>query len=290
MILSGFTDEVSADLDKQIEACRHLGWDTIDLRTVGDKNICHLTEAEMDGVLESLDLAGLKPLCFGSPIANWSRPLTYSLEDEIKELEHAAVLMHKCNVKGIRIMSYKTDDLLSADDPFGGQIASRLKELVTVAEHQGITLLHENCDTWGGQSMEHTKFLLDQISSPSFRLIFDTGNPPGSKDVRGSEPYRYQKGLDFLKQVVDFVDVVHIKDARHEGDELEYCSPAKGEGQIPEILSFLKNRGYDGPFSIEPHMAVVFHDDSVKADDKKRWDTFISYANDTQALLKQAGY
>lgn len=290
MILSGFTDEVSADLDLQIKACRFLGWNYIDLRTVGDKNICHLSEAEMDIVLEKLDAAGLKALSFGSPIANWSRPVSYSLDDEIKELEHAAVLMHKCRVQGIRIMSYKTDALLSADDPFGFKVASRLKTLVSVAEDAGITVLHENCETWGGQSVDHTKYLLDEISSDSFRLIFDTGNPPGNKDVRGSAPFSYQKALDFLKEVAEFVDIVHIKDARLKGDELEYCSPGEGNGQIPEILSFLKERGYDGPFSIEPHMAVVFHDDSVKADDRKRWDTFINYARDSRSLLQQAGY
>lgn len=291
MILTGFTDEVSSEFEKQMETCRFLGWDKIDLRTVGDKNVCHLEMAEMEALQERLNALGIGIASFGSPIANWSRPLTHPLEEEIRELEHAAALMRLCAVKGIRVMSYKTEGLLTADDPFGESVAARLKELSVVAEHQGVVLLHENCETWGGQSLEHTRFLLDRIDSPAFRLIFDTGNPPGTPDVRGKEPFGRQKGLDFLKAVYEAVDMVHIKDARFTGDgKVEYTWPGEGEGQLPGIFSFLREKSYGGPFSIEPHMAVVYHDDSVKSDEQKRWDTFIEYAGRSRLLLKDAGF
>ena len=290
MTLTGFTDEVSSDLEKQLEACRFLGWNQIDLRTVGDKNICHLHKSEMESLLESLDASELKIASFGSPIANWSRPLDFPLNDEIRELEHAAALMHMGGVKGIRVMSYKTDALLPSTDPFGGKVIKRLKTLSTAAADLGIVLLHENCETWGGQSCEHTLRLLDEIDSSAFRLIFDTGNPPGTPDVRGNEPYDRQKGLDFLKAVYDAVDMVHIKDACYTADEkVEYTWPGEGEGQLPEIFSFLKDKGYTGPFSIEPHMAVVYHDDSVRSDEQKRWDIFTEYARKSRALLETAG-
>ncbi len=294
MILTGFTDEFSPDFRKQLEACRFLDWDHIDLRTVGEKNICHLGTHEMEEILEQLSASDIRIASFGSPIANWSRPLSHPLEEEIRELEHAASLMRMAGVRGIRVMSYKTDALLSPGDPFGEEVVKRLKELSIAAENQGIVLLHENCETWGGQSPDHTLFLLDRVDSPAFRLIFDTGNPPGTPDVRGKEPYGRQKGLDFIRAVYEAVDMVHIKDARYvpenPADEIEYTWPGEGEGQLQEVFSFLKKKGYEGPFSIEPHMAVVYHDESVQSDEQVRRDTFYEYARRSRILLEEAGF
>ena len=290
MILTGFTDEVSPSIGKQIEACRHLGWDSIDLRTLGEKNICHLSLPEMDELMERLSSAGIRPICFGSTIANWSRTTAYSLKDEIEELKHAALLMRRAGTGAIRIMSYKTDKPVSVGDPSGILIARRLKELSRVAEDEGITLFHENCETWGGQSFEHTLFLLDQIQSESFKLIFDTGNPPGTPDLRGEGPYDYQRGLPFLKEVYSAVGIVHIKDSVMKEGKLNYVWPGEGAGEIPEILSYLKKRNFSGPVSIEPHMAVVFHDASVHSGEEQRWNTFVEYARRTEVLLKEAGF
>ncbi|MEJ2058445.1 MAG: hypothetical protein P8X39_11475 [Desulfofustis sp.] len=44
--ISGFTDEVSDDLDVQIRALKELGWSHIDLRTVDGKNVSGLSDDE----------------------------------------------------------------------------------------------------------------------------------------------------------------------------------------------------------------------------------------------------
>ncbi len=291
MILTGFTDEVSPDFSRQVDACRVLSWDWIDLRTVGDKNICHLETGEMENLLEVLRDSGIRIASFGSPVANWSRSLDYPLKDEIRELEHAAGLMRMADVKGIRIMSYQTDAPIPLHDPVRDKVLNRLKELSRVAGNEGIVLLHENCETWGGQSLEHTLFLLDNIHLPAFRLIFDTGNPPGSPDIRGTVPFKRQNSLEFLKAVYEAVDMVHIKDARFsKEDGTVYTWPGEGDAGLSGIFSWLKKQEYSGPFSIEPHLAVVYHDESVKSDEKKRWDMFIEYARRSSRLLKAAGF
>jgi sugar phosphate isomerase/epimerase len=290
MILTGFTDEVSTSLDKQIDVCKALDWSYIDLRTVGEKNICHLSSDEFEILYNLLDKAELKILCFGSPIANWSRSVDYPLKDEILELQKASRLMKKGNVPYIRIMSYALETPSPVTDSLGMTIAKRLNILAKVAEDEGIILLHENCETWGGQSRFHTQFLLDNISSPSFKLIFDTGNPPGTLNITGESPYQFQDSLNFLKSIYDSVELVHIKDAKLEDSQVIYKWPGEGDARIGEILTFLKSRDFKVPISIEPHLEVVYHDKSVKSSTQKQWDTFIEYAERANSLLYKAGF
>ena len=46
---------------------------------------------------------------------------------------------------------------------------------------------------------------------------------------------------------------------------------------------------YDGYLSIEPHMAVVFHDSSVTAPDEIRRRNYVTYGHKLESLLKELG-
>ncbi len=52
-----------------------------------------------------------------------------------------------------------------------------------------------------------------------------------------------------------------------------------------QILKDLKLRGYSGGLSIEPHMAVVYHDNSVKASQESRMANYVEYGQRMEALL-----
>ena len=52
-----------------------------------------------------------------------------------------------------------------------------------------------------------------------------------------------------------------------------------------DILKDALARGYDAGISIEPHVAVVFHDAAVKAGDKQIYDSFIRYARQLEAMI-----
>ena len=77
-----------------------------------------------------------------------------------------------------------------------------------------------------------------------------------------------------------------------EGQTLKtYTYAGEGNGCIPEILTDLFKHGYDGGISIEPHVAVVFHDTENKEDPellkKRRYDTYIDYGKRFESLLKE---
>jgi len=291
MMVTGFTDEAASDIDGQIEICRSLGWKHIDLRTVDGTNITNLKDPDFDRVCEKLSDAGLKAVSFGSEIANWGRGIDAPFDRDLEEIERAIPRMRRLGVNMIRIMSYRTDGGALGEKPAEErEIIRRLREIVKRAEDGGVVCIHENCETWGGQSADHTRFLLEKIDSPAFRLVFDTGNPFVTVDRRGRQPYGYQDSLSFYHDVRDAVAYIHIKDGRMEGDEALYTFPGEGDGRIPELLAELYRDGYEAGVSIEPHVAVVFHDPSVTASEEYRREVFIRYAEKTDRLLKDAGY
>jgi sugar phosphate isomerase/epimerase len=305
MYLTGITDEAADDLDGQIRACRELGWEWIDLRTIDGVNITNISDAEFDRLLEKLDAAGLRISSFGSAIANWGRRVTDPLETDLEELERAIPRMQKAGTRFLRIMSYRPEATAPtataggtaaatgspwSDAELKDEVIRRLTEITRRAEDGGIVCLHENCDTWGGQSYEHTLELLERIDSPAFSLVFDTGNPVETRDARPGADGAYQDAYEFYRAVRDHIGYVHIKDGYVEGERTVYAFPGEGNARIPEILSDLFDSGYDGGFSIEPHVAVVFHDPSVTADAGERWRSFFEYARRTEDLLRQAGY
>lgn len=288
--LSGFTDEVSASLQRQIEATEALGWSHLDLRTLDGSNVVDLEEDEFEAALSQLAARGIRVSSFGSALANWGRTVEIPLREEVRQLRRAAERMRRAHVSFLRVMSYRMPE----NAPVGGlpdlerEILLRLRRFAEVAEDEGIVCVHENCETWGGQSIEHTMRIIDATRSDAFKLVFDTGNPVGLPDVRGEAPYPRQDALEFYEAVKEHVVQVHIKDGRWNGEELEYTLPGEGEARVPEILLALFRDGYQGVISIEPHTAMVFHDPSRVADREERWNAYLEYGRRMELLLREA--
>ncbi len=288
-IISGFPDEVSDDLTMQIRALKELGWGSIDLRTVNGKNVSSLSDAEFDAVHRQLEENDIAISCFGSTIANWSRDACSSAELDLAEMKTSIRHMNKAGVRFIRIMSYRIGSPVKLGSSLEPVIFSNLKKIVRMAEDHGIVCLHENCETWGGQSSQHTLRLLERVNSPALKLVFDTGNPVSMLDVRGQQPFSYQDSLKFFQEVREHVAYLHIKDACWDNDTLHYTLPGKGSGKVKEILRLVSEYDMAMPVSIEPHVAVVFHDPSKKASFEQRWNSFIDYGNQLVTMAEEAG-
>jgi len=63
--------------------------------------------------------------------------------------------------------------------------------------------------------------------------------------------------------------------------------PGKGDREVKRILKDLLVAGYDGGISIEPHIKVVFHDDSVQAQAQARLDNYVEYGHRMERLIKE---
>ena len=288
-IISGFTDEVSDDLDVQIRALRELGWNHIDLRTVDGKNVSTLSDGEFARVHRKLEENGITIACFGSTVANWGREVDSDLERDLEELRTSIRHMQTAGVNYIRIMSYKVSEPEPLGTSMEERVISSIRKIAEIAEDNGVICLHENCQTWGGQSHEHSLRLIEAVDSPALRLVYDTGNPVSMKDVSGNAPYSYQDPYLFFEKVKEFVDYIHIKDAVVENEEPRYVFPGEGGGRVREILKSAAEKRPGLPISIEPHVAVVFHDPSVQASLEERWSSFIDYGRQAVRVAEEAG-
>jgi len=298
MFFTGFADEAARDLDGQIEATKALGWSKIESRNIDGKNIHDISEADFEVVQGKLKDAGIEINCFGSAIANWSKDPTNPEDTKasLEMLDRALPRMKKLGTTLLRGMSCKMMKDRSPQDPdVEKSVFSHLKEMVTRCQEHGITYGHENCMNYGGQSYEHSIKLVEAMDSDSFTLIFDTGNPPITDLRIGEPPYAKQSSWDFYKGIKEHIGYVHIKDAtfiKENGNifpDAKFFFPGEGSGDIPQIVKDLLDDGYDGGFSMEPHMSVVFHDDANDSDKSQAMkDNYIEYGRRFMKLVDEA--
>ncbi len=285
MKLTGFSDEASRDLDKQIAATRELGWSCISARMVGGSNLHELPEDEFARVADRLDEAGIHIPEFGSLIGNWGKKITGDFDVTLAEIDRAIPRMQRLGSKIVRVMSYAQEPW--GEDQHEAERFRRLREIVSRFEAAGLTAAHENCMNWGGFSAEHTLRLIEEV--PGLKLVFDTGNPVFQLDRSKPEPFPWQDAFSFWESVRDHVIHIHIKDCRYpetEGVEPVYTMPGAGEAKVAQILTDAKSRGYDGYIAIEPHVATVFHvKDQSQVDWQQCYDSYVEYGRKMEALL-----
>jgi sugar phosphate isomerase/epimerase len=290
--LSGFADEAGDSIEEQVEVTRELGWHAIEIRTLSGKNFASLDGDELRRVRRLLDQNEIVVNAVGSTIANWGHSLDEAEDVAIAETRRAIEAMQILGTRMVRIMSWQVlrdEEGRALADQREAERIRRLREVSDLFSDAGVTPLHENCATWGGMSGEHTRRMVAAV--PEIKLVFDTGNPPVTDDFRRSWPYPPQTTREYWDTVRDFVEHVHIKDSRRDNDtrDEEFCWPGEGEGDLPYVLTQLAERGYHGYLSIEPHMAVVFHDSSVTASRDARRNNYIEYGRRLERLLDELG-
>jgi sugar phosphate isomerase/epimerase len=248
MVLTGIGDEAAADLTGQLAAVAELGWNHLELRTVGGVPIAQLDDAAFFRAVERLRAADVAVICVAAKIGDWSRPVTGDFALDLTELK---VLGPRCAALGtrlVRVMSYPSGGLDELE--WGRRARSRLRELARYAEDAGLLLAHENCAGWAGDRAERMLDLIADIDSPALRLLFDTGN-----GVAHGYP-----SVPMLRAILEQVVHVHIKDAVIGPDgSVAYVPPGTGQAGVAECLRLLFAHGYSGALSIEPHLRLRPH-------------------------------
>jgi len=298
MYLTGFADEAGAGIDVQIKATKELGWVNIESRNIDGVNIHDLSEEAFDGVAAKLASAGVRINCFGSTIANWACRITDPFEPTLERIGRAIPRMLRLGTNLIRIMSYavlKDEKGNDCPDQMKEERFRRVREIVRLFADAGITPVHENCMNYGGMSHLHTLELIENV--PGLRLVYDTGNPVFTDDRSKPAPYPKQSAWEFYKHVKEYVSYVHIKDgafvADHAGrvfPETNSTFPGEGNGDVKRIIKDLLDSGYDGGISIEPHLAVVFHDASITATEEIKYANYVEYGRRFMKLLEEIGH
>ncbi len=287
MYFTGFADEAAKDLTGQIKATKALGWSNIESRAIDGVNIHNLPEDRFEQVVAELEAAGITVNCFGSTIANWGKKITEPFDSSLDEIGRAIPRMRRLGTKLVRVMSFARLDDCEPDDQMEEERFRRLRILTKMFLDEGMQPVHENCMNYGGMGWQFSLKMLENV--PGLKLVYDTGNPISADDRSKPKPYPKQSSWEFYSNVRDHVAYVHIKDGHFdlEKQDLICTWPGEGVGDVKRILTDLFARGYDGGISIEPHMQVIFHDASVKADPQAMFDNYVEYGRRLMKLVEE---
>jgi sugar phosphate isomerase/epimerase len=159
-----------------------------------------------------------------------------------------------------------------SEEDWRDEVVRRFKMLAAIAEDGGVTLVHENCHGWGSQSPQHAIEFLDRVDSPALKIVFDTGNE------------HHHDTVEYFRTVRERIVHMHIKSWKNTDNGYQSCFPDEADSGTSEILSQLLTEGYNGWFSIEPHMVAVIHlGKSADEDPETAYRLYVEYG---QRLMK----
>ncbi|MFD6989163.1 sugar phosphate isomerase/epimerase family protein [Streptomyces sp. NPDC059943] len=274
--LSGIGDEAAPGLDRQIEAVRRLGWDSVELRSVDGVPLAELDGPAFDRVAGSIAEAGLGVSCVDSRIGNWARTIASPFTDDLDELAQLADRCDRLGTRYVRIMSYPNAGLSEAG--WEREVLDRIRRLTVRAEDAGLVLVHENCAGWAATDPARMLRLLEAADSPALRLLFDVGN---------GIAYGYE-AYDHLAHIAPYVAHVHVKDGTGDTSAQFYSLPGDGDCRVADSLRLLFDQGYSGTVSIEPHINIRPHEGwSDPSGDYV--DEFVAYGQRLEKLVRELG-
>ena len=230
-----FSDEASADIDKQIKALIRNNLQGMEIRNVDGTNVSDITTTKAKEVKNKLDTNGLSVWSIGSPIGKIS--LTDNFGKHLDKFKHTLEIAKILNSHNIRLFSFYPPKLKNPDN-YKNEVIDHLGQFCEIAKEYDILLCHENEKGIYGDTAE--RCLEIHKALPDLKGIFDPAN-------------FVQCGVDTLKaweMLKDYIYYMHIKDALPSG----FVVPAgKGAGNVQKIVQEYISLGGTN-FTIEPHL------------------------------------
>lgn len=230
-----FSDEASADIDKQIKALVRNNLQGTEIRNVDGTNVSDITLEKAKQVKNKLDANGLCVWSVGSPIGKIN--LTDDFAKHLDKFRHTLEIAKALDSHNIRLFSFYTPKRKNPDN-YKNEVIDRLGWFCEEAKEYGIALCHENEKGIYGDTAE--RCLGIHKSLPDIKGVFDPAN-------------FVQCGVDTLKaweMLKNYIYYMHIKDALPSG----FVVPAgKGAGNVQKIAEEYISLG-GSSFTIEPHL------------------------------------
>jgi sugar phosphate isomerase/epimerase len=124
------------------------------------------------------------------------------------------------------------------------QVIDRMAALASVASEHGLVLAHENEKQIYGDTPQRCADLIEAVGSPSLRATFDAANFVQC----GVRPHT--EGYGLLRPHLVYLQV---KDALAATGEV--VPAGQGDGEVRQTLTALRDSGFTGYVSLEPHLA-----------------------------------
>jgi 3-dehydroshikimate dehydratase len=240
--LTGFADEISQDLNEQLDTLETLGIKYFEFRGVWNKNVLALTQDELSQVKAETDRRGIRVSALGSPIGK--APIDADFDEYRELVQHAIDVAVQMETPYIRMFSFYCNDL----DADRREVMRRIQAMVDMAAVAGVTMLHENEKGIYGEQPDRCLDLHQNVTGPNFRATFD----PANFVQAGVKPFD-----DAYPLLKPYIAYFHIKDAIM--GEGRVVPAGQGDGQVREVMTAAVASGYDGFLSLEPHLRIAGH-------------------------------
>jgi sugar phosphate isomerase/epimerase len=240
--LSGFADEIGDDVAEQCRVAAGLGLRYLEVRSGWGTNILDLDDAQLTEFSRLLAEHQLAVSSIGSPIGK-----IFVDEDfgpHLERMRHAGEVAHRLGAPYIRIFSFFIRPGADPDD-HRDEVLSRMRALADVAESADVILLHENEKEIYGDIPRRCHDIVTSVDSQKLKLAWD----PANFVQVGVQPYT--EGYELLRP---FLEYVQIKDALAEDGTVVVAGA--GDGEVAQTIRALRADGFDGFFSLEPHLAT----------------------------------
>lgn len=240
IILTGFADEIAPELDIQMQVLEKLNMNHIEMRGVEGRSFVEYTEAEAREIKKRLDDRGFSLSAIGSPIGKIR--ISEKFEPHMELFRHTVELAHIMDTPNIRMFSFY--------GPEGGspmayreKVMEQLGQFADYAASNDVVLLHENEKGIYGEMAEGCLDIMKQFYGAHFKAVFDFANFVQAR----------QDTLEAYELLKPYIAYIHVKDARWEDGSV--VPAGFGDGNVELILKRLKETGYGGYLSLEPHLS-----------------------------------
>jgi sugar phosphate isomerase/epimerase len=243
VVLSGFADEISPDLDEQLAVLSGESISHLELRSVWSTNVADLDEGQVARLRRQLDDSGVRVSAIGSPIGKIG--IDAPFEPELERLRRVADVAGELGTTIVRVFSFFIPQG-QAPERYRLRVIDRMAALAALAAERGLVLAHENEKEIYGDRPERCADIIATVGSPALQATFDAANFVQC----GVRPHS-----DAYELLRPFLVYVQIKDAVTATGEV---TPAgQGDGQVRETLAALRDSGFAGYLSLEPHLVTA---------------------------------
>ena len=239
-ILSGFADEISPELDEQLAVLAAESISHLELRSVWSTNVADLGGSELASFRHALDDAGVGVSAIGSPIGKIQ--VEAPLGPELERMRRVADIAIELGTRIVRVFSFFVPPG-TPPERHRSEVIDRMCALTQIAEDRGLILAHENEKEIYGDRPDRCAELITAVGSPAFRATFDAANFVQC----GVQPHTEGYGL-----LRPYLVYLQVKDALAATGEV--VPAGQGDGQVRETLSALRDSGFEGYVSLEPHL------------------------------------
>lgn len=240
-VLSGFGDEIDDDPRVQFAVLRALGASHVEVRSAWGVNVADFDDELTARLDATLTAAGMAVSAVASPIGKtdvYGDPGT-----ELARLRAVVALASRLRSRYVRLFSFYRPpgvDVAATRDA----VLRRMRAFADVAERAGVVLVHENEKDIYGDVPERVLDLVESVGSPALRVAWDSAN---FVQV-GVRPF--SDGYAMLRPHLEYLQV---KDARFADGTV--VPAGEGDGELFETVTALRDDGWTGFASLEPHLA-----------------------------------